>query len=748
MRRRAFLLGALGVAGGLVVGWAVSPPASRLGAASRSRPAALNGWVRVADDGTVGVSVPRSEMGQGVWTALPMLVAEELEVPLEQVRVEPASDDPIYGNVAVFVQSLAFHPDEADSAGAHLSAWFVSKISRRLGLQITGGSSSVSDAWEPMRQAGAAARLMLIEAAARRWGVPPSTLSARDGIVRDARGRSAGYGELAAAAARLAPPALIPLKAPGEFRLIGRPVPRIDSADKTSGQTIYGIDVRLPGMLYAAIRGCPGFGGSVVSMDAAEAERMPGVLRVARYGGGSGCVPGVAVVARSHWQAREALARVRVQWGSDGIEAVDGGELVRRMRKALDAPGGWVFFRRGDALAALGSAARVVQAEYEAPWLAHATMEPMNCTAQLVEGRLKLWAPTQAASLARRVAARASGLDAAHIDLTVLPLGGGFGRRLESDFVVAAVQLALETAPAPVQVLWSREEDFSHDFYRPAAVARFRAGIDGAGRVVAWVSRTASDAVGPQFLGRALRLPDFGSPDATTAEGHSDQAYEFDLRHCSHAHTALPVPIGNWRSVGHSHNAFFTESFIDELAYATAADPVQFRLALLKRHPRHRAVLELAAARSGWGGAPPPGRGRGVALHESFGSIVAQVAEVSVQDGQPRVHRVVCAIDCGIAVNPRIVEQQIEGAVNLGLSAALYERITIREGRVEQQNLPEYPLLRISDAPEVETHIVPSARPPAGVGEPGVPPIAPAVANALFALTGVRRRSLPLLAQS
>jgi isoquinoline 1-oxidoreductase beta subunit len=562
----------------------------------------------------------------------------------------------------------------------------------------------------------------------------------------DRSGRVLRYGELAAAAARLGPPARIDLKQPAQFRLIGRAVARIDSADKVQGRATYGIDVRLPGMLYAAIRACPQFGGRLRSFDAREAEGMPGVIRVASYEGASGCAPGVAVVARGHWQARQALSRVRIDWdrGSDG--AVDGEQLMRQMRQALDAPGGWVFYEQGDAIGALRSAQRVVQAEYEAPWLAHATMEPMNCTAQWIDGRLKLWVPTQASSVARRVAARTGGIGLDRVDLTVTQLGGGFGRRLESDFLVPAVRLAMQLAPAPVQVLWSREEDFGHDFYRPAAVARFRSGIDASGRVFAWVSRTASDAVGPQFLRRALALPPFETPDATTAEGHFDQAYEFDQRHCSHARVAAGVPLGNWRSVGHSHNAFFTESFIDELAHATGADPLQFRLALLQHHPRHRAVLELAAARADWHGPLPAGRARGLALHESFGSIVAEVAEVSLQDGQPRVHRVVCAIDCGLAVNPGIVAQQMEGGVNFGLSAALGERITIRDGAVEQQNFPQYPLLTMERSPVVETHGVPSERAPAGVGEPGTPPIAPAVANALFALTGVRRRKLPLSA--
>ncbi|HEX4599001.1 MAG TPA: molybdopterin cofactor-binding domain-containing protein [Burkholderiaceae bacterium] len=743
MKRRTFVLSALGASGALVVGWAVTPPAGRLGSRSLLPPVALNGWVSISADGQVGVAVPRSEMGQGISTALPMLVAEELDVPLSQVHIVPTGDESIYGNVGVFVPPPS---DDAAALKPRMTEWFMSKVARDLGIQITGGSSSVRDAWIPMRQAGAAARMLLIEAASRRWGVPRSTCATRDGQVMDGTGRALGYGELAQEAARLAPPTQIELKPPERFRLIGRRVSRRDSLGKVSGAPLYGIDVRLPGMLHATIRGCPQLGGTLRSFDAAQAERMPGVMRVVRYHGGGGCAPGVAVVARSHWEAAQALEAVRIEWGAAAGEAPEGEALLQAMRQALDAPGGWVFASKGDAIGALRTSHRLVQAQYEAPWLAHATMEPMNCTAQLVDGRLKLWAPTQAASFARRVAARFSGVDRDRIDLTVTHLGGGFGRRLESDFLVPAVQLAVLLTPAPVQVLWSREEDFAHDFYRPAAVARFQAGIDAGGRVFAWVSRTASDAISPQFLRRALPFLNLDTPDSTTAEGHFDQAYEFDQRHSSHVKVASPVPIGNWRSVGHSHNAFFTESFIDELAHATASDPVQFRLSLLQHHARHRAVLQLAAQKADWGGPMPDGRARGVALHESFGSIVAEVVEVSMRDGRPLVHRVVCAIDCGTAVNPLIIEQQMEGSVCFGLSAALRERITIRGGAVEQRNFPQYPLLRFDEAPSVETYVVPSGRPPAGVGEPGTPPIAPAVANALFTLTGVRQRSLPLIA--
>jgi isoquinoline 1-oxidoreductase beta subunit len=744
LKRRTFLLSAAGASGALLIGWAVAPPASRLGHASTSEPVALNGWVRIDADGTVGVVIPRSEMGQGVSTALAMLVAEELEVPLARVRVAAADDDPIYANVAVMGQTLPVHPDREEAAGVRLVHWFVAKVARDMGLSLTGGSSSVRDAWIPMRQAGAAARHMLIEAAARHWGVPAATCQALDGVVSDAAGRTLGYGELAASAARLAPPPVIELKPPAQFRLLGRPAARIDSQEKVTGLARYGIDVRQAAMLHAAIRACPVVGGRLRSLDPSEAEKMPGVLRVARFEGGNGGCPGVAVVASSTWEALQGLARVRIEWEPGEGDPIDSDRLLQQMRNALNGPGGWVFLSKGDAIGALRSAQRVVRAEYQAPWLAHATLEPMNCTAQFVDGRLKLWAPTQAPSFARRAAARYGGIGLDRIDLTVTQLGGGFGRRLESDYVVSAVELARQMAPAPVQVLWPREEDFSHDFYRPAAVARFQAGIDASGRPFAWVSRTASDSVNAHFLPRALPFMHLVGPDVTAAEGHFDQAYEFQLRHCSHARVASKMPIGNWRSVGHSHNAFFSESFIDELAHATTMDPLQFRLSLLQRHPRHREVLQLAAQKAGWGGAPQAGRARGIALHEAYGSIVAQVAEVSLQDGRPRVHRVVCAIDCGFAVNPQLVAQQMEGAINFGLSAALRERITMRQGRVDQLNFPQYPLLRFDEAPAVETYLVASERAPAGVGEAGTPPIAPAVANALFALTGERRRSLPL----
>jgi len=411
-----------------------------------------------------------------------------------------------------------------------------------------------------------------------------------------------------------------------------------------------------------------------------------------------------------------------------------------------------VFHERGQGAAVLEQGGRVVSADYSAPWLAHATLEPMNCTAQWLPGaagapaRLRLWAPTQAPSFARATAARVSGLPESQIELQVTQIGGGFGRRLESDFLVPAIAVARALAPTPVQVQWSREEDMTHDFYRPAATCRLRGVLDAKGRLLGWVTRSVSDALTPQYLGRNFPLMGRASgllPDRTQAEGLWDQAYEIPHRFCEHLTLETPVPIGNWRAVGHSHMAFFAESFIDELAHEAGADPLAFRRALLAAHPRQRAVLELAAQKAGWGTPLAPGRARGLALHESFGTIVAQVAEVSLAGAQPRVHRVVCAVDCGTAIHPGIVAQQVEGSVIFALSACLYGQITFVNGRTEQHSFPDYEMLRMGETPQIETHIVASDEPPTGMGEPAVPPLAPAVGNALFALTGKRLRALP-----
>lgn len=748
MKRRTLILGALGAGGALIVGWSLLPPRSRLGAVfapGGDAPVQLNGWVKVYADGTVGVMVPRAEMGQGVFTALPMLVAEEMDLPLARVRVEPAPIDAIYGNIAMLAGSLPFHPDFEESRTARAARWIVSKIGRELGLQVTGGSSSVRDAWLPMRQAGAVARALLFAAAARRWNVPVEQCRMMNGEVVHADGRKLGLGELAQDAARQTPPSTIGLRPVSQFKLLGTAAPRLDVPAKVDGSAQFGIDVRAPGLLYAAVKLCPVLGGSIGSINSDAVRARPGVLRVSAFAGGAGAAPGVAVVARDSWTAAEAVKNLDVRWNEGPHAALDGAALMTAMRTGLKSFDGFSFHSRGDGAEALKRAAVTLDAEYSAPWLAHATLEPMNCTAQFTaDGRLRIWAPTQVASIARHVAARITGLEAERVEVNVTLLGGGFGRRLETDFIAVAVQVARDVAPAPVQVLWPREEDFTHDMYRPAAVARMKAGLDAAGKPLVWVTHSVSDAITPQYTARAYPAFAADSPDKTTAEGLFDQPYEFAHRASAHRVFKTPVPVGYWRAVGHSHNAFFTESFIDELAATAKRDPFEFRRNLLQNHPRHRAVLQLAAEKAGWGTSLPTGRARGIALHESFGSIVAQVAEVSIADKTPRVHRVVCAIDCGAVVNPNIVAQQMESGIVFGLTAALFGEITIERGRVMQTSFADYPMLLLRDSPVIETHIVPSEHAPGGVGEPGLPPIAPAVGNALFALTGQRLRDLPL----
>jgi isoquinoline 1-oxidoreductase beta subunit len=770
MKRRTFLVGGALVAaagGGLLVGFG-RLVGDRVGDA-RSLPAepgsvGLNGWVRLGKDGVVTITMAKTEMGQGIATALPMIVAEEMDVPLSLVRVEAAPlDERRYGNRIVFAGTWWFHPDNEHSWLARRFTEMGEANGALLGVQITGGSSSVSDSYEMLRQAGAAARALLVAAAAARWNVPThECVTVAGGVihrqVHDGQRTSAArldYGVLAEEAARQALPADLQPKTAKQRNLVGTRAPRLDVPDKVTGKAVYGIDVRLPGMLFAAVRGCPVPGGRLAGFDASKAKAMAGVHDVLAYAGEAGCAPGVAALAADSWQAQLAVAAVQVQWDTSGLALFNDAQLIEQMRGAFEREKGvFVFHERGDGSKAMDRAARTMHADYLAPWLAHATMEPMNCTAQwLAPGqdprgvRLRIWAPTQVPTFAVETAARVSGLPRAQIELQQTQVGGGFGRRLETDYIVPAVALARAVQPLPVQALWSREEDMTHDFYRPAAVCRLQAGFDEQGRLIAWRTRSVSDAITPQFLGRNFPLMGKGAgmlPDRTQAEGLWDQPYEIPHRYCDHVTAPAPVPIGNWRSVGHSHLAFFTESFIDELAHSVNADPLAFRRGLLGAHPRHLAVLDLAAQMAGWGTPLPPGHAHGIALHESFGSIVAQVAEVSIRDGRPRVHRVVCAVDCGLVIHPGIVAQQVEGSVIFALSAALYGAITFRDGQVEQANFPAYEMVRMGEAPLVETYIVPSEEPPSGIGEPATPPLAPALGNALFALTGRRLRALPI----
>jgi isoquinoline 1-oxidoreductase beta subunit len=753
LSRRGLLLSAAAGAGALIVGWGVLPARSRVGGSrlfpATAREIALNGWIKIAADGTVILAMPRSEMGQGVHTALPMLAAEELDVPLSGVRIEQAGFDAIYGNVSMLVASLPFHPLEAENEDGFgrvkASRWVVGKVARELGINATGGSSSVIDAWDVVRAAAATARAALLGAASLHWKLPLEELSVKDGMITHASGQSVGYGAMAAFAAATSP-GTVRLKARKEWKVIGQAARRLDVPAKVDGSARFGLDVRLPGMKYAVIRLCPMLGGAPGMVRADRALSMPGAERLVLLPGYAGSTAGFAVVGKSYWHARQAAQAVDVEWQQRPVGGLDSRRIAVELESAVKASQGHVFYRHGDVAAAEQQAQRTVEAFYRAPYLAHATMEPMNCTAQVRDGKVELWAPTQVPGMCRAVAAQVAGVpqDAVTVHLTLL--GGGFGRRLEVDYAAQAVRVAMDCGGAPVQLIWPREEDTTHDFYRPMHAALLRATIDGQGAVTGLRIKSAGDAITPRWMERGL--PTLSGPidpaDKTTAEGLFDLPYEFANQHMEHVATHVGVPVGYWRSVGHSHNAFFSESFIDELALATRQDPLAFRRRLLARAPRHLAVLNLAAEKAGLGGKLPAGRAHGLALHESFGSIVAQVVEVSAEGGSPRVHRVVCAVDCGTVVNPNIVAQQMEGAVVFALSAALYGRIDIHDGVVQQANFPSYPTVRMAQAPRVETWLMPSTRPPSGVGEPGVPPLAPAVANAWFTLTGARRRALPL----
>lgn len=746
LSRRRFLIAGAALGGGLLVGCGAPTPAERLGRPQdlpvEGDQVALNGWVKIAPDGTVTVAVPRAEMGQGVMTALPMLLAEELDARWEQVRAEAAPVAQIYANQAMLLNGLPFGVDDE---GWHVSLGraAMQRLGHVLHLQVTGGSSSIRDAWEPLRFAGAAARAMLVEAAAARWQVPASACRTEAGrVLHEPTGRSFGFGELVSEAARLQPPSEVKLKDPSRFTLIGRAAPRHDIPAKVDGSARFGIDTRLPDMLHASLIQAPVFGAEVASFDAAQALRQRGIRQVVRLSGA------VAVVADSWWRARQAREQVRVTWSSTPHDQLASADLARAADEALRrSDEGTDFVDRGEVQALLKQAepgTRRLKARYHAPYLAHQAMEPINCTAQVRGGQVTLWLSTQVASLAKWRAAQVAGVDTEQVTLHLPLLGGGFGRRLEVDMVVQAVELAMQTQGRPVKLVWTREEDTRHDFYRPAAWADFEAVLDARGQLLAWHNRVAAQAPSNQAVARLLPWAASDSPDKSQIEGAFDVPYAIDHLWVQQVRLTSPVPVGFWRSVGHSYNAFFTECFTDEVAHASGQDPLAWRVDRLRGRPRHLAVLQRVAREAGWGQPLPAGRARGIALQESFGSICAQVVEVSLQDGEVRVHRVVCALDCGVVVNPDTVEAQMQGSIVFGLSAALHGEITLAQGRVQQAGFHDQPLIGLARTPRIEVHLLRSAHPPGGVGEPGVPPVAPAVANALFALTGQRIRSLPI----
>ena len=746
LTRRRFILGTLGAAGALAVGWTAMPGRQRLVGATPLAvgpgQSALNGWVKIGTDNTVTIVMAQAEMGQGSHTGLAMLLADELDAAWSSVRLEQSSFDAIYNNQAVLADAIA--PDGA-GVGRRASAHLVGKLLREVsGMAGTGGSSSIKDQYLPMRQAGASARAMLVQAAAAQWKVAPADCRTEDGFVIHGTQR-ASYGELAARAALLALPDDVPLKPASAYKLVGKPVHRLDNAAKLNGSAVYGIDALPPGLLYASISMCPTLGGKVGSFDATAALAVRGVRKVvalAPVDGGLGSIGstsgGVAVVADTPFQAMRALEKVRITWDHGAAATVSSAAMLAALGQGLDRDGAKVHLERGDVVAALSKAASTIHAEYRVPLLAHATMEPMNATVQFKDGAATVWTGTQVAGMTRDAVAKALSIDAAKVVVHVPFLGGGFGRRYFSDCAVQAAQLARVCDGAPVQLLWTREQDLQHDYYRPAFVARCTAGFDAAGALLAWQSTSAGSSMG---------VPGFADP---SNEGVSDTAYAFPNARVAHQTVEAPISMGIWRSVSHSQNGFFTESFIDECAAASKQDPLAYRRALLAGDARHLRVLARVAELSGWGtplapaadGAP---RARGLAIHQSFGSVVAQVAEVSLSpDRQIRVHRVVCVIDCGVAVNPQLVRQQMESGIVFGLSAALHGEIGIAAGQVQQSNFHDYAPLRFDESPVIETDIIASTAKPGGAGEPGTPPIAPAVANAVFALTGTRLRSLPL----
>jgi isoquinoline 1-oxidoreductase beta subunit len=645
----------------------------------------LNDFIRVHADSSITLMINHSEMGQGALSNLAVLVAEELELPPARVRTEFAPADTRYKN----------------------PLW---------GEQFTGGSSSVRGEWQPLRQHAAAAREQLIEAAALRWQVKPDSCRAEDGGVRHVpSGRRLDYGALAAAAARRTPRMHVRLKQPGEFRLIGTPVARLDIPDMVAGRTLYGIDIARPGMRVASVLRCPVFGGRARRIDATAARAVPRVIDVIQIDSG------VAVVAEDFMSALKGREALRVDWDTGGHAALDNTDIENTFAAALTRDGE-VARNDGNARRALKNASRVIEAGYRTPYLAHATLEPMNCIAEVSASGCEIWVGTQSQVDTQAIAAKLTGLSKRNVRVHTQFLGGGFGRRLETDFVADAVELAMKTG-APVQVIWTRADDLQHDMYRPAGAMQLRAALDASGDPRAWFMRIAGSGLVLQGV---------------------DVPYAIENVREERVTVESPLPTGAWRSVGASNNAFATESFIDELAHAAGRDPFDYRRRLLQQAPRHRAVLELVAEKAGWGAPLAAGHGRGIAVYRSFGSIVAQVAEVSVANNRIRVERVVCAIDCGVAVNPDSVRAQLEGAIAMGVSAALKEEIRIQAGRVTQANFADYPILTLAEMPAVEVHTLASTEEPGGVGEPGVPPIAAAVANAVYAATGQRLRTLPL----
>ena len=701
--RRGFIQGSAAVTGGLMVGVSLPLAGPAQAAGTMHTP---NAFVHIADDNTITLISARSEMGQGVYTALPMLIAEELNVDVNKIKVAIAPPGAAYTNAL-------------------------------LGGQITGGSTSVREGWEKLRIAGAQVRIMLIAAAAQKWGVDPSTLRAVDGRVLAADGKSATYGSLAEAASKLTAPEKVTLKDPSQFRVVGTRVKRLDTPAKTNGTAVFGIDVKLPGMVYATLAMCPVIGGTVKSFDGARAKTMPGVIDVVQ-------IPdGIAVVASSYWQARKARETMTIVWDEGANAGLTTQSMFDGTRAAATSGKGAILARPsvGDADGAIERGAVVLRAEYLTQSVSHSPLEPMNFTADVSGGKCLLVGPTQFQQMAQGAVAAALGIKPDDVTLQTTFLGGGFGRRIDIDFIIQAAQIS-KAVGKPVKLIWSREDDMTHDFYRPIAVNQLAASIGADGKPLAMTFRVASQSV----TGRLFGLPP-EALDGFMAEAAVGPYSIPATRHDVVKHDA-GLRVGYWRAVSHNMNAFANESFIDELAAAAKQDPVAYRASLLQGQSRFLNVLKLAAEKSGWGTPAAAGRSRGVALMEGYDTYLAQVAEISMVNGEPKVHRVTVVADLGRMVNPDTVEAQIQSSIIFGLSAALWGEITVDKGRVQQTNFHNYRIMRGNEVPQIDIVLVPSTEKPGGIGEPATALIGPAVANAIFAANGKRVRRMPFTAEN
>lgn len=712
--RRTFIKATALIAGGLVIAFTI-PYAKRFllpGAAKDNaneagkKLATPNAFLRIGTDNTVTVMLAHSEMGQSIWTTLPMLLAEELDADWSKIKVEHAAAAPEYAHTAY-------------------------------GIQMTGGSTTTWSEFDRYRQVGALTRALLASAAAQELGVAVESLKTENGFVVSGD-KKISYGDLAEAAAKLETPKTVALKDPKDWKIIGKATKRLDGPEKINGTAIFGQDVHFEGLKTAMVARSPIFGGSVKSFDASATKKIKGVHSVVQ-------VPtGVAVVADNYWAAKQGRDALKVEWDLGPNASLDSKALLEEFRK-MAATEGLPAAKAGDSKMELSKAAKIVEAEYVLPYLAHSPMEPLNCTVKIDQDACEIWTGTQMQGPDQQAAAKILGLKPEQVKLHTLFLGGGFGRRANpaADFVSEAVHVA-KAAGVPVKTVWSREDDVKGGYYRPMFLHKAKIGLDAKGLPVAWehIAVGQSIMVGTPFA--AFTIKD--GVDATSVEGVADSPY---LKGITNHHVSLHtpktgIPVLWWRSVGHSHSAFVMESLIDELAHAAGRDPLDYRRELLKDHPRHLAALNLAAEKADWGKPLPKGTFRGIAVHESFGSFAAQVAEVSVDKGVVKVHRMVCAIDCGLSVNPQSLKAQMESAISFGLGAAMHSEITFKDGMVQQSNFHDYKVMRMNEMPKVEVHIVESTEKMGGVGEPGLPPVAPAVTNAIFAATGKRIRSLPI----